>query len=128
MRIYTVHTRPWSAAPDDDAVLVKEGFAWPAFFFPILWAPWHRLWLVLLIMVAVVLAIAGLTEFVRPDPWTQTALQLGLQAVVGFFGNDWRRHSLARRGFVETAVVAGRNRLAAEHRYFSLVDPREAVA
>ena len=44
MKIYSVHDRPGSLAPDRDVVLVKEGFCWPAFFLTALWALWHRLW------------------------------------------------------------------------------------
>ncbi len=47
--IYTVHVRGRGRA-DDDVVLVKDGFSWPAFFFSLIWALWHRLWFFALIM------------------------------------------------------------------------------
>ena len=41
MRVYTVHIADGPTGPAvADAVLVKEGFSWPGFFFSALWALW----------------------------------------------------------------------------------------
>ena len=42
--IYTAHVRGRGREPTSDVVLVKDGFSWPAFFFSLIWALWHRLW------------------------------------------------------------------------------------
>ena len=41
--IYPAHGRG-RGRDDEDVVLIKDGFSWPAFFFSLIWALWHRLW------------------------------------------------------------------------------------
>ena len=117
MRIYTVHRRHDGGRPD--FVLVKEGFCWPAFILALPWALWHRMWLTVLWLVAV-LAIAGaLGVFLGLDVLGETALSLGIALLVGFFANDWRRWSLERRGYANEGVVAAENEDAALRRFLT---------
>jgi hypothetical protein len=118
MRLYTVHIRRTSSAPDRDAVLVREGFAWGAFLFSVLWALWHRLWLAAVLLALAGLALGVAVELAGLDDLSETALSLALALYAGFAGNEWRRRRLARRGYEETAVVAADDLTAAEHRYF----------
>ncbi len=37
---------------------VKDGFSWPALFFPLLWILWHRMWLTLVYYIVFVLVVA----------------------------------------------------------------------
>jgi hypothetical protein len=98
MRVYTVHYRPGSVAPDRDAVLVKEGFNWPAF----------------LVAAVVAGAVTG-----PLGPFADAA-GLALAVFLGAEANDWRRAWLARRGYVEQ-VVAAANRSAALRRFVDLL-------
>ena len=124
MRVYTVHMprrlRRASASRSRDIVLVKEGFSWPAFFFSVAWALWCRLWLV---------ASAGSSAHrgggrrgagrrLGADPVTQAAISLALRLVIGLVGNDLKRWTLWRRGYVEGDVVTGEGGDAAERRFF----------
>lgn len=118
MRLFTVHIQVWSAASDGEAQFVREGFSWPAFLFPTLWALWHRLWILAVALFAVQLALAMLVAAFAADPVSPTVLAVALQLLIGFFANDWRRNILTRRGMVETALVAAPDRMAAEHRFF----------
>lgn len=119
MRVYTVHIRQWSAASDREAVFVREGFSWGAFFCSVLWALWYRLWVAALLIfaVSVLLGIAG--SLLRLDPLMQSALGLALALIIGWEANDWRRRALDRRGYVTAAVIAARSRLEAERRFFA---------
>ncbi len=117
MRLYTVHTRPWTA--DGDPVLVKEGFCWPAAAFTALWALWHRMWLEALAIFALEAALGAGLAFMGIDVVSNLAIQIGFQALLGVFGNDIERLALRRRGLVEAGVVAGAGRNAAEFRYLS---------
>ena len=73
MRLYTVHQNP-DPLSGNDLVFVKEGFCWPAFFFPMLWPLWHRLWLVALM----VLVITGVVDAVTMElDWTAGTLKGG---------------------------------------------------
>ncbi|MFQ5972119.1 MAG: DUF2628 domain-containing protein [Alphaproteobacteria bacterium] len=119
MRVYTAHIQPISAAEDGEAILVKEGFSWPAFLFTVLWAVWHLMWVPAALILAVALAIGGVVAVLGLDVASQSALQLGYQVLIGFLANDWRRHQLRRRGYVEVGVVAARDRASAERRFFA---------
>ena len=110
MRFYTVHLRRHGLDPDRDLVLVNEGFCWPAFLFSVVWALWHRLWLVTLITVFALVVLAFAVAVAGPAA-------AGLALIIGVVANDLRRWTLKRRGFVETGVVAGRDRDAAERRF-----------
>lgn len=117
MRIYTVHYRP--AAADDDLVLVKEGFCWPAFLFTTLWALWHRLWVVALGLAAVTAGIGVGGALLGLGPIADAALSLGATLLVGFVANDLRRWTLMRRGFSDEGVVVGDGEDSALRRFLA---------
>ena len=125
MRVYTVHLHRPLLEPERDVVLIKEGFSWPACLFSVLWALWHRLWLVALGLIAVQAVISGIAAAVGLDPAGDLVLSLGLAVIVGFVAGDLRRWTLSRAGFVEAGVVAGENAASAERRFY---DHRPAVA
>ena len=117
MRVYTVHLRRHGLDPYRDLVLVKEGFSWPAFFLSAVWALGLGLWPVVLILVAVEAALAGLLAVSGADPAASAILSLSVAVVFGTIGNDLRRWTLRRRGFVPEGVVLGEGRWAAERRF-----------
>jgi hypothetical protein len=127
MRVYTVHERPVARGEDRDVALVKEGFCWPALFVPIIWGLYRRLWLGVLIYVAVVAGLSLAVELGGVDPVTEAALGLGLAILVAAEANDWRRRSLARRGYRPAGLVMGGDLAMAEERFFKL-GARAAVA
>jgi hypothetical protein len=107
MRIWTVHVLPSSPErpqPEARAVLLREGFSWPAFLVPVLWLAWHRLWLFALGY----LVVAGAVVASLPDS-AGFPVALALQYFVGVHARDLRRRALARRGYVEAAVIAERD-------------------
>jgi hypothetical protein len=128
-RIYTVHVRRArsGATADRDLVLVKEGFSWPAFFFTLLWALWHRLWLFAVLIAASGVALGLAVEYFQLGPVLETALGLAWSVLIGFEANDLRRRALAWRGFALTDVVMGRSLAAAEHRFFTKHHPFAAT-
>jgi hypothetical protein len=110
MRVWTVHAPP-EAAParrPRAPVLLREAFSWTAFLFGALWFLWHRMWLVLLIYLAVAALIAALLPE-RVAPYAAFALQL----LVGFHARDLRRWTLERRGWRLAAIIAARDEDAA---------------
>jgi hypothetical protein len=125
MRVYTVHTSPRSAEPDRDAVLVKEGFCWPAFFFSVLWALGHRMWFTAIGFLLAVVVAEAVTLLLGLDPMTDFALGLGVAAGIGYVANDCRRWALARRGFVAAGIVAAAGTDAALRRWFDLNPPAD---
>ncbi len=117
MRLFAVHIRRHGLDPHRDMELVEEGFCWPAFFFSLFWALWHRLWLVALILLALHLVLGLLIALMGPDPLSQTVLSVGLATIVGYAAGDLRGWTLGRQGFVIAAVVSAKDRFAAEQRF-----------
>ncbi len=103
MRFYSVHLKP--GAPVEKAVMVKEGFSWPAFFFGPLWLAYKRMWRELAVTIGL-LALAGVIG-------QQVSRQAGgwlvllVFLLLGFEGNGLYRRSLARRGHDEAGMVSG---------------------
>lgn len=96
MRLYTALLKS-----DAEPVLVREGFAWGAFFFGPFWLAAHRAW----IPAAIALAVAVLTGALVPGP-AHSILMVGYAVILGLTGNDLRRWSLEISGFVLVHVVA----------------------
>src|SRR5262249_12705749 len=74
MRIYTVFLRKAADplfTPDLDAVFVREGFNWAAFFFTWIWALVNRLWIAAALLFAGDVAIALAFELVAFDTNSQ---------------------------------------------------------
>jgi hypothetical protein len=126
MRLFAVHLRRYRLDPYRDMELVEEGFCWPAFFFSVFWALWHRLWLAAAILLGIHLAMGLLVALAGPDSLSQTVISFGLAAIVGFIANDLRGWTLKRRGFAIAAVVSGKDRDAAEQRFLEC-DPALAA-
>jgi uncharacterized protein DUF2628 len=118
MRVFTVHMRRPTLDPMRDVVLVKEGFSWPAFAFSVLWALWCRLWLIALGLFAVEVVANAAIAVIAADTWTRLALSLGLMVMVGLVGNDLKRWTLFRRGYLQMGVVTGADMDAAEQRFW----------
>jgi hypothetical protein len=125
MRLYSVHIRRPLLDPDRDICLVKEGFSWPAFLFSMLWALWCRLWLAAAGIFAAEIALSGLLLLLGADEVTQAAISVGFAVLLGVVGNDIKRWTLFRRGYLQVAVVTGEDRDAAERRFW---DQRPSLA
>ncbi len=119
MAIYTVLA---PAAPEGETdpmafVFVKEGFSWPALLVPELWLVFRRMWLVLVLYVAVGIA------FVVAGPRLGETFPVFFLFIGRLFfaleGNQLRRWTLRRRGFALLDVVEGRGMEEAEIRFFA---------
>ncbi|MBK8174301.1 MAG: DUF2628 domain-containing protein [Rhodospirillales bacterium] len=119
MRIYTVHVRRPLGDPAHDVCLVKEGFCWPAFLFTTFWALGARLWLIALALLIVQAAVDAGLSILGIEPGMRVVASVAVAVIAGLVGNDLRRWTLVRRGFQQIAVVTGRDRDAAECRFWS---------
>lgn len=123
MKACTVHEREdaeGSVAERAERILfVKEGFAWWALLFPLLWLLYHRMWLVLIGFIVVMVALQlGLTAAGMPTS-AGTWLVLGGNLLFAVVANDLRRWTLARNGYREIGPVTGRSRRECEEKFFA---------
>jgi Protein of unknown function (DUF2628) len=130
--VYSIYEPP-SEASDiveraDRLAFVKEGFSWPAFFVPILWLLYYRMW-VEFVLLAVI--YVGLQLVFGTEPQGQTLFgwaSLAIAVLFAFEANDLRAASLERRGYRLAGVASGRDRTEAERSFFSAWLPRQAKA
>ncbi|MBM6593993.1 DUF2628 domain-containing protein [Microvirga pudoricolor] len=118
MTTYTLHLPP-DARPGDpsgleDAKLVKDGFAWGAFFFNFLWFFAHRLWLAgfgVLIAFGLLQVLLNLFDVHRGF---FTLAHLLASILLGLEANTLRRWTYARHGSPVVDVVSADNQDEAE--------------
>jgi hypothetical protein len=99
VKIWTAHEKPHSTP-----VLVREGFSFGALIFGPVWLAAHRAWLP-----AGALFVLTILLLVLIHPPASIVLILGLALLLGFSGRDLVRWSIARRGYLESNIVTGRN-------------------
>ena len=122
MRSYTLHlpddARPGESLGLDRAVLVPDGFSWPAFAFTVLWFLFHRLWVAALIVLVGLAALAGAGILLGLP--TGAGLIVALLAVwlIGLEASSLRRWTLARRAMPVRDTVIAANPAEAETRAF----------
>ena len=120
MAVFTVHEPPPSGDLMRDAervTFVRDGFSWAAFLIPLVWLLWHRMWLVLVLWVAVVVIVQWGASLIGDPAPLVAALAIAL--VMGFEASGLRRWTLERRGFHFAGVVAGPDRSECERRFFA---------
>ncbi len=115
MRAYTVHLPSEHGA---DPLLIKEGFSFWAFLFPLFWSLYHRLWIesAVLILIGAVLFVAQARWGFSPN--IVTALGFAVQIIFAFEARDFLRAHLARRGWWQPAIIFGRNVDGATQRWY----------
>lgn len=118
MRVYTVHLKAGGDA--ESAVLVKEGFSWPALFFGPLWSLYRRLWLATLLWLAVLVLLTAATRLWPGGAVAFSAAWTAFGILFACEANDLRRRKLARRGWREAGVVGGAGQDAAARRFADL--------
>ena len=124
MTVYTVLAPKLADAAEADParfVFVKEGFCWPAFFFLGLWLIFRRMWLVLALSFAVVVALAVLAG--TASALVALAIFVLARFLFALEANELRRWTLARAGYRLIGVAEGRRRDDAEVRFFQSWSP-----
>jgi hypothetical protein len=114
---------PPKEAPDlferaDNLAFVKDGFSWPALFVPLLWLIYHRMWIELIVLLAVYLGLQWAFGNDPQGPTLATWASLAVGVLFAFEANDLRSASLERRGYRLAGVASGRDRSEAERSFF----------
>jgi hypothetical protein len=127
MRLYTVHFRPYGLNPEQNLVLIKEGFSWLGFIFSGFWALAHGMWVAAAGMFVGSGVLMGILVLTEPAPITELALSLGYAVLIGFIANDLRRWTLERQDYDLVGVVSGDGIDEAERRFLDN-EPEKAAA
>ncbi len=118
MASYLVMTPPGGASNPDSARFIRDGFSFFAFFLPLIFMLWHRMWLYALFLFLGEAFLAALSEDFQA-PGALVIAQLALSLLVGLESGTLRAAYLRFRGWQMTAVVRAENLDQAEEIYFS---------
>ena len=121
MRAYSVYQKP--GQNNSHEIFVEESFSWGAFFFNVFWALYFRAWSVFGVALLIVGSLYGGWS---GGIWSgKICLLFGmvLSALLGWQASDFRGKSLEEEGFIMVAIVLGKDRHAAEARFFSRQAP-----
>lgn len=118
MSIYVIYICP-DGGPQR-AVLVKEGFSATAAVLTILWALWHRMWIVAAIIFFIY--ICATFVILAEVPWFRSEAAAVINAAVGLLlgieASTLRGWSLKWAGYVEVGLVKADSLDEAELKYF----------
>ncbi len=122
MRSYTLHlpaeARPGEGLGLDRAVLVPDGFSWPAFAFTVLWFLYHRLWIAALMVLVGLLALSGLGLTLGLPTGAGVIATLLAAWLIGLEASSLRRWTLTRCGLPMRDTVIAASPEEAETRAF----------
>ncbi|MFA9387830.1 MAG: DUF2628 domain-containing protein [Methyloceanibacter sp.] len=123
MTVYSVYE---PTSDDEDiatragrVAFVKEGFAWFALIVPALWLLYHRMWIELIVFLAVLAGLQFAFGFDRleQEPFSWAALALTI--LFAFEANDLRGAALQRRGYRFAGIASGSDQSDAERSFFT---------
>lgn len=108
MALYSVYTRS-NADPlaPEKVRLIRPGFSWLAFLFPVIWLLFNGVWRWFLVILALELGLVIAIPQIGLPEWSLFLAGLAIMAYVGVSGRDWLGAALERRGFKLMATVAG---------------------
>jgi hypothetical protein len=121
MTVFTVHQpsprKNETVASPDRYVFVRDGFYFWAFLLGPLWMLWRRLWVVLVIYLAVLAALQAGLWVLGVSGIVKFAVAVLVAILVGCEAGTLRRWSLRRR-WTNVGLVVAPNQEIAEHRFF----------
>jgi Protein of unknown function (DUF2628) len=103
-------------ADAESILLIRDGFSLIAFFLPVLWLLWHRLWIEAAFAFAVTVGLAALAN-VSGFGFAAPMLSLLVSLYAGLEGAALRIASQRRRGWRELGVIEADSHYDAETRY-----------
>ncbi|MEM5470848.1 DUF2628 domain-containing protein [Hoeflea sp. AS60] len=104
MTAYLVLASPGAQIPDERSVVIADRFAPWAFFAPVIWLLFNRLWLEAFAAFLVMAAATGLAS-TAGQPVLGIALDLALSVLTALEGRNWRAAALQRRGWRFVDVI-----------------------
>ena len=117
-KVYTVYEKPEAPEPTARVALVREGFAFWALIFGLVWLLANRLWLSALGYVLASAALAFIGNLLAVSDITLVLLQLWLQFMLAAHAYDLMRWNLARRQYRFAGIITAESPIIAERRYY----------
>lgn len=117
MTIYAV-LEPPDGKPERVA-FVPEGFSWGALLLTVVWALWHRMWIVAALLFALTTMLTVAANFEILGAGLAALLQAGIALVFAFEARNLEVRSLERAGFRRAGLIQASGNDVAELTYFA---------
>ena len=121
MKLFTV-LEPPDGQPERVA-FIREGFSWAALLLTVLWALWHRMWVVAAVLFALTAALTVATNLELLGQGLASLVSFGISLLFGFEARALQVASLERAGFRRSGLIQASTREAAELAYFASRTP-----
>jgi Protein of unknown function (DUF2628) len=120
--VYSVYEPPKPPADlalrAEKLAFVKEGFSWPALLVPALWLIYQRMWIELLIFLAIFTVLPFAFGWNQQNEQLVGWIGFALTLLFAFEANDLKSAALERRGYRLAGVAMGSDRTEAELSFF----------
>ena len=122
MKVYTAHSKTnVMGDPERDTeglVFVKDGFSIWAAVFPFVWLLINRMWIPLLVYLALSIGFSALVQALGLSDGAIFPIAIVLGLLIGFEANGLRRWSLSAKGYRMVAIGSGATREECERRIY----------
>lgn len=118
MRTYTVHELSGAPADGRGFVFVREGFAWPAAVFTLLWLLSKRLWVAAAFWFALSTCLMFVGNALGIGEALLSVIYFVLQGLLAVVAHDLERWTLTLKGYAEIGVASGHDLADAERDFF----------
>jgi len=108
-------------------MFVRDGPAWWALLFPVIWLIFHRLWLVLVLYLSAIFAMTAIFSAAEASEIVEGLATALISVLLVLEGNSLRRWKLARSGYRIIDVTSGRDMEECEQRFFDAWLPQQNV-
>ncbi|HJD61450.1 MAG TPA: DUF2628 domain-containing protein [Rickettsia endosymbiont of Columbicola hoogstraali] len=110
MNIYAIYINP--AQKNNNFTVIKESFSWTAAFLSVFWALYHKMWLPVIIAVALNIVAMAINIYELT-----LALKLMIMLIFGFFAADIRENHLKRNNYTLKDIVVASSQVEAELKF-----------
>ncbi|GEM_PF-5085304 len=114
MHTYSIYYRKDLPLDGKGLVIVREAFSWFALLIPLLWGLWYRLWLFLLLYLAISFFLQTVLEALPLSGELMFLMALGSCLIVAFAAPFIRSWTYERAGYQELEPVLAGSRQEAE--------------
>lgn len=122
MKIYTAHSKTNvmgdPARDTERLVFVKDGFSLWAAVFPFIWLLINRMWIPLLVYLALSIAFSALVQALGLSDGAIFPIAIVLGLLIGLEANGLRRWSLSAKGYRMVGIGSGATREECERRIY----------
>ena len=120
MKIYLVHISSKRNELKQLPIILRDGFSFPAFLFTAVWAVWHKLWTLAVIIVSIWIAGGGFLYYFGADDGVYLFVFSGFALMLGCIANDLLSKALCRHGVQLVGLVAAKNSESAFRRWATI--------